>query len=504
MQGFEMNAELERIEILKDKLNWVDIESKISKSNQALEAALRDAWKSLGDAKPEDLTLILNNCLDKVSKEHALDSDVSAIISLMTEDATLLTAVVDREEKISKFALRLMDKFKDIEWVNLSPEGKVILVLKLVLFSSPTEMLFSFLSTLASESDVYAEELVSQMLEICLSQYPVRYNSDLTLKQRFEVSVPFMRSLIFFEQTQVLIVFGESLREYLQEKNSQLWDEIASILAICVEKQGANMSSINTCSEANSYAVDSSLTNLFGGHEDILEDNSLDQLATFKIMFRRYQDRTAERISLSYLSLVKDLLRDLVGITDPGAVSAMLRYLQDYLVIELSTINANTFIFEGISELSPREIVAVIIDKIREQVKLSSKSEFEVRIFNSLIGDRIISASLAEDLDLLELVENDMKFYAEEQVILTKELISYSSVPKSGNNLLIASLGFYSPFRMLSALNLISWKEIGKDVNFDRERKDLKSNPLFESSLMLSWIIFKEQIYNNHLVNTCI
>lgn len=504
MQGFEMNAELERIEILKTKISWVDIESKISKSSQELEASLRHAWKSLGDAKAEGLTLILNNWLHSISKEHSLDADVSTIISLMTEDSSLLTAVTDREERISKFALRLMDRFKDIEWINLSPEDKVILVLKLVLFSSPTEMLFSFLSTLALESDVYAEELVSQMLEICLFQYPVRYNGDLTLKQRFEVSVPFMRSLIFFEQTQVLIVFGESLREYLQEKNPQLWDEIASILAICVEKQGANMGSINTCSEANSYAIDSSLTNLFGGHEDILEDNSLDQVATFKIMFRRYQDRTAERISLSYLSLVKDLLRDLGGITDPSAVSAMLRYLQDYLVIELSTINANTFMFQGISELSSREIVAVIIDKIREKVQLNSKSEFEVKIFNVLIGNRIISSSLAEDLDLLELVENDMKIYAEEQLVLTQELISYSSVPKNGNNLLIATLGFYSPFRMLSALNLICWKDIGKDVTFDRDKKDLKSNPMFESSLMLSWILFKEQTYNNHLVSICI
>lgn len=441
----------------------------------------------------------LANALSEFIKSRPVDKEIKKIIKCLALNYDVFNVSPNREELISRLAFSIFETIKETIIQAKQAKDRAFLITKIIQFCSPTEMLVALMSQYSFSNTDLAKGICRELVKIVKLKYPVEYSQELEENEQFQVAAPFLRAMMFSEQMQVILIVANSIREHLIEDDPDLWYEIAPLFKMCISKQSREMN-LNTLTEEDNIKIsDSSIKDLFGNQGDIAVDASIDLASLPNVIFRRYQDRTVDRVSTEFLVLMREVTGVLPKLNDANSLSNMIRYVQDYLFQEIAGINANCFLFSEISERSFVELLVVTIDKIRDQVVSVSESPLESSCFDKLINYEILPEVL-RDGNLVLYLEGNSPEILSRQIAVTRELISHSLVESTPENIFQVSLGFASPYRFITTLSWINWRDIENEVKFNREDDVLWGDPMFQPALMLSWVLLKEIVYNKFLV----
>jgi hypothetical protein len=178
----------------------------------------------------------------------------------------------------------------------------------------------------------------------------------------------------------------------------------------------------------------------------------------------------------------------------------MLRYIQDYVLLELSSINANCLLVSELTTKSFSEQLVITIDMLREAVALNSDSDVEVSCFDNFIRYDLLPEVLAEG-DLVKYVDIHIPGMAIKQMEIFGSLLALYGDWKVEEVKFISQFACDSPYRFLSVMNWVDFSDIQGDIEIQVNNLDnSRSDHLFMQAMMLSWVIFKEFSYNKLLV----
>lgn len=436
----------------------------------------------------------------KSLKEHVtFDDDIKSILGCISLHGEIFDSSAEREKFISNVAISIFETFRDKITGEKDATRRAIIVSKILLFSSSTEILVSLMAEYSLSNKEFSKTICADLIKVSQNKFPVTFKTALDEKEMFQVSAPFIRAIIWAEQIQVSLVVANSFREYLNELDPQSWFEIAPLFKLCLDRQSKIMDMNVLTVEDSSKAIDSSIKDLLCDHQDIVMDTEIEISSMPNIIFRKYQDRTADRVSSEYLALIREVKAILPKISDVGILSNMIRYLQDYLITELVGINSNCFLYSEISGSEFLESLVVTLDKIREKVAEISGDRIELACFDSFIQYDLLPVVL-KDGDLISAIDASAEAIAIRQIVLFRDILESSLIETTSENIFLSQLGCASPYRFISSLNWINWRDMDDDISFDRENSTLWSDPFFKPSLSLSWVIYKELSFNKLLV----